>query len=398
MQRRGVETLAVLGLFVLLTVVATWPQALYLSSHAPPHQDVFFNMWRLRWFAHALITPSAHLFDANIFYPELRTLALSDAMIVEGIVAAPRVWAGVKPLLMQNLLLLGAMAASGAAMLRSRATSPAAAAPASSRASCSPLRRIASSTSATWSAVDQRGCHWHSGAAPHLRYRSWRQGLATGACFAAASVQHLLRHLPRDVDRARRGSADRSRSKVPCGHSCLLAAGGVLALVIGGAYARPYLLTRNRVGERPDRGSGHVQRPAVELSGGHADELALRTALEPGGGPERRLFPGAIPVMLAIVGLLQPPSRRVVAHLLLLVAAFEASLGFYGLSYPFLYTRVRPSRAPRGGATRGLRAHVPGGARGIWVSVARRAAGAGDALRHGAGVGARAAGGVPRAL
>ena len=113
---RGLETLSVLGLFGLLTIVATWPQARHLSSQAPLHQDVYFNMWRLRWFAHALVTPSAHLFDANIFYPELRTLALSDAMIVEGIAASPLVWAGTKPLLVQNLLVLGAMAASGAAM------------------------------------------------------------------------------------------------------------------------------------------------------------------------------------------------------------------------------------------------------------------------------------------
>ncbi|HEX9367477.1 MAG TPA: hypothetical protein VF921_12665, partial [Vicinamibacterales bacterium] len=116
MQSRGVQLLAALGLFALLTVAMTWPQALSLSSRATPHQDVYFNMWRLRWFAHALVTPSAHLFDANIFYPEPRTLALSDAMPVEGIVAAPLVWAGMKPVLVHNLLLLGAIAVSGVAM------------------------------------------------------------------------------------------------------------------------------------------------------------------------------------------------------------------------------------------------------------------------------------------
>ncbi len=116
MQRRGVQLLLALGLFAVLTVAMTWPQGLYLSSQAPPHQDVYFNMWRLRWFAHALVTPSARLFDANIFYPEPQTLAYSDAMLVEGVIAAPLLWAGMTPVLVHNLLLLGAIAASGAAM------------------------------------------------------------------------------------------------------------------------------------------------------------------------------------------------------------------------------------------------------------------------------------------
>ena len=116
MRRRVVRWLALSGCFALLTVVMTWPQALYLGSRATPHQDVYFNMWRLRWFAHALATPSARIFDGNIFHPEPRALAYSDAMLVEGAVAAPLLWAGVKPVLVHNLLLLGASAASGMAM------------------------------------------------------------------------------------------------------------------------------------------------------------------------------------------------------------------------------------------------------------------------------------------
>src|SRR5262249_34758713 len=84
-------------------------------SQAVPHQDVYFNMWRLRWFAHAIVTPSARLFDANIFFPETGTFALSDAMLVQGVVGAPLVWLRLAPVLVHNLLLLGAMALSGAA-------------------------------------------------------------------------------------------------------------------------------------------------------------------------------------------------------------------------------------------------------------------------------------------
>ena len=63
------------GLFVALTAAMTWPQALHLATHASMHKDVYFNMWRLEWFAHALTTQPARLFDANVFYPEKGTLA-----------------------------------------------------------------------------------------------------------------------------------------------------------------------------------------------------------------------------------------------------------------------------------------------------------------------------------
>ena len=45
---------AILVLFTALTVVMTWPQARYVATHASDHWDVYFNMWRLGWFAHAL--------------------------------------------------------------------------------------------------------------------------------------------------------------------------------------------------------------------------------------------------------------------------------------------------------------------------------------------------------
>src|SRR5688572_12225271 len=90
----------------------TWPQALVLKTHALDHQDVFFNLWRMRWVAHALSTSGADLFNANIFYPEQGVLAYSDAMLVEALFAAPLLWVGVPPVLVHNLLLLGAIVAS----------------------------------------------------------------------------------------------------------------------------------------------------------------------------------------------------------------------------------------------------------------------------------------------
>jgi hypothetical protein len=108
--------LAVTLFFMAATALMTWPQLRHLATHAPGHQDVFFNLWRLRWIAHALATSPASLFNGNQFYPEAGVLAYSDALLVEGFLAAPLLWLGLPPMLVHNLALLGAIVASGLGM------------------------------------------------------------------------------------------------------------------------------------------------------------------------------------------------------------------------------------------------------------------------------------------
>ncbi len=100
----------------LLTVVLTWPQAAQLGTAFAAHQDPYFSTWRIAWIAHALTTAPRHLFDGNILYPLPRTLAMSDATMVEGALGAPLFWAGLAGVTVYNLLLLGGIAASGVAM------------------------------------------------------------------------------------------------------------------------------------------------------------------------------------------------------------------------------------------------------------------------------------------
>ena len=61
--------------------------------------DPLMVTWVLAWVAHQLPRAPAHLFDANIFYPERNTLAYSETLLVPGIVAAPLHWLGVAPIL-----------------------------------------------------------------------------------------------------------------------------------------------------------------------------------------------------------------------------------------------------------------------------------------------------------
>ncbi len=358
MQRRGVQLLGALGLFALLTVAMTWPQALSLSSRATPHQDVYFNMWRLRWFAHALVTPSAHLFDANIFYPEPRTLALSDAMPVEGIVAAPLVWAGMKPVLVHNLLLLGAIAVSGVAMFalaRNLTGSRGAGIIAGIVFAFAPYRfehvMHMELQWAMWMPLAFLALH------RALDTGKWTYGLATGACVALqmlssiyygiflASLIALGTVLLIAADR----KALVPRALLP------LAAGGILAAAVCGAYAIPYLRVHDRVGDRSvDEVATYSARPSSYLTATPTNSVYGRLS-SPGEDAERRLFPGVIPVVLAIAGLLlRPPSRRAIIYLLLLAAAFEASLGFGGYLYAFLYHHVPAYRGLRAPARLGI--------------------------------------------
>jgi Dolichyl-phosphate-mannose-protein mannosyltransferase len=358
MPRRSVQLLAVSGLFIVLTAAMTWPQALDLSSVAPPHQDVYFNMWRLRWFAHALVTPSARLFDANIFYPEPRTLALSDAMFVEGIAGAPLLWAGMKPVLVHNLLLLGAMAGSGVAMFalaRYLTGSRAAGVIAGIVFAFAPYRvEHAMHMELQWAM-------WMPLAflALHRAFDTgrWKYGLATGACLALQMLSSIYYGIflaglvalgaalliPRDRE-------------VPFRRALMvLAAGAVLAIFVSAVYAIPYLRVHDQVGDRSNvEVVAYSARPSSYLVATPTNWLYGRAFASRGSG-ERRLFPGVIPLVLAVAGLLlRVPSRRAIVYLLLLVAAFETSLGFGGYAYTFLHDHVAAFRVLRAPARLGI--------------------------------------------
>src|SRR4029078_1672327 len=102
----GVTALAVVLFTAGMAVFITWPQALHMGTSIFSHHDPYFSIWRISWIAHALVTSPFHLFDANIFYSARGTLAFSDAMLLEGLVAAPLLWMHVSPVLVYNILLL----------------------------------------------------------------------------------------------------------------------------------------------------------------------------------------------------------------------------------------------------------------------------------------------------
>src|SRR5687768_17160574 len=328
----------------------TWPQALVLKTHAYDHQDVFFNLWRLRWIAHALSTSPADLFNGNIFEPERGVLAYSDAMLVEGVLAAPLLWAGVPPVLVHNLMLLGAIVASGVGIfvLARHLTGSAGGALAAGV-----IFAFAPYRFEHYMHMELQWTVWSPWAFWALQRTietaSIRFGLLTGLFLAlqmTSSVYYgvfLFVLLP--IVALLQLLTLRRRRLVPTGRALVL--GAALAALVSGVYSIPYTAASERVGTRPadqvkensaEPGDYRVATPTNVLYG----------SIDAGAN-ERRLFPGILPVLLALVGLLLvPPTIPAIAYLIGLVLAFELSLGANGLVYPLLYEYV--------GVFRGLRA------------------------------------------
>lgn len=355
---RGRDTLAASAVFLVLITLMMWPQVRHIADSAVEHQDVYFNMWRLHWFAHALTSSPARLLDGNIFYPEPRTLTYSDAMVVEGVIAAPLIWIGIPPVLLHNLMILGAIVASAAglfALVRYLTASRGAALLAGAIFALAPYRHEhimhMELQWTMWMPLAFLALH------RALDTGGLRHGLATGAAVALQMLSSIyygiflatliapcaLLLMVRD-----QGTTFR-RAIRP------LAAGGALALVICGLYALPYLRTRDVLGERPGpEVSTFSARPvsylvATPTNWLYGDVLARR------GRPERRLFPGALAALLATIGLLlRVPSRRQLVYVIALVAAFEMSLGFNGYLYSFLHEHVSAYRGLRAPARLGV--------------------------------------------
>lgn len=114
-RRWALELLGAAAVSLAITIVLTWPQALYPYKVAD-HFDPYFSVWRLGHIAHALRRWPIRLFDGNIFFPATNTLAYSDATLLQGLIAAPFFWAGISPTLTYNVLLFIGFVGSGVGM------------------------------------------------------------------------------------------------------------------------------------------------------------------------------------------------------------------------------------------------------------------------------------------
>jgi hypothetical protein len=339
-RRQALEALLVLGVFTFLTALTTYPQVLSLSTKVADHDDPLLSIWRLAWVAHQMPRDLAHLFDGNIFHPEQRTLAFTDAMLLPGVVAAPLHWLGVPNILIYNLVLLSGFVLSGAGMyllVRTLTASSGAAWLSGIVFAFSPYRF------AHFEHLELQLAFWMPLAlwAMHRTFETgrWKHGMLTGVLVAGQLLSSLYYGIFFGlylglVAGVLLLAQPSGRRLAP---ARALVAGAVLATAVSLPYAVPYYANRSVVGERP---AWEVLRysalPQDYLS---TPEQNLIYGWTAGwfGGPERHLFPGLLVLLLAMLAVSPPTRRPVFGYLAGLVFAFDASLGMNGYFYPWAY-------------------------------------------------------------
>jgi hypothetical protein len=103
--------------YFALAIALTYPLFFTMADHVPiiPIDNVL-NTWILAWDYHALATHPLRLFDANIFYPIRKTLTLSEHLLGDLPIFAPLMAVSGNPLLAANGVVFASFVLSATAM------------------------------------------------------------------------------------------------------------------------------------------------------------------------------------------------------------------------------------------------------------------------------------------
>jgi hypothetical protein len=339
-----------LGLFILFTAVFTWPQVIHPLS-VPANIDAYFNMWRVAWIAHQLPIDPAHLFDANIYYPQEKTLLLSDAVLLQALVGLPFIKLGVPVVLVTNALVFAGFVASGFGMfllVRELTGRGAAGVLGGIVFAFAPFRF-------------DHYFHLEMGWAQWMPLTLWmvhrtlasgrlKHGLLAGLLVALqgySSVYYLVflcaalviagPILISTAPAALRGRAMKS-----------LLLGALLSAVLLAPYFNAYRQAAERTGGRSRQEALHsyAAGPRHYLAA-MPTSLLYGSTMGTWGQHEKRLFPGVVVMLLVAVSLWPPFDRRRIGYALMLAFAVDISFAHRGLLLGWLYDHVFAFRGLR---------------------------------------------------
>lgn len=339
-------TLLALGTALLIS----WPQALHPAG-VVDHFDPYFSVWRLSHVAHALSRWPIRLFDGNIFHPASNTLAYSDATLLQGIVAAPLLWAGLSPTLVYNLVLLAGVVGSGCGMFVLARHLTGAVAPA--------LVAVVVFTALPYRVEHMMHLELQWAMFMPLALWSvhrtvetgrWRFGLLTGlllwlqflSCvyYGVFLCLTLVVFVPVLI-LVSNGSAWRTAAP-------RLLAGAAVGALLTLPYALRYVDASRELGGRNAVEIARYSARAVSYLATSGFNWLWGWTSDRWGAPELRLFPGLAAIALGVASLWHPRRRLVALYLIAMLVAVDMSLGPNGL----LYGRV----AVHVGALQGFRA------------------------------------------
>ena len=331
----------------------TWPSVLRLATHSVEHHDIFFNLWRIEWVRHALLTSPRDLFNGNQFYPERGVLAYSDAMMVESLIALPLLSAGLPAMLVHNLLLLGVIAASGIGMFvlaRYLWDNTHAAIVAGLIFAFAPYRFSHFMHMELQWAVWMPWAFWAMQRT--LDTGRLRYGLLTGLFMAlqlTSSIYYglFLAVILTTITAIQASAMGRRAVRA----LAALAAGALILAATALVYSGPYRQASARVGLRTTQEIRNYS--AVPSSYFRVPEGNRLLGRSRSSGTELNLYPGIVPLSLGLIALVaMRPTRITLAYAAGLALAVDFSLGINGLLYPHLQYHVAffkglraPSRA-----------------------------------------------------
>lgn len=337
-----------IGEFLLLTAgfsafvaVATWPQV------AQPYAvsdlgDPLFSIWRLMWITHEFPRNPLNIFNGNQFYPEPRTLTFSDPVLAPSLLFAALNVLGLHRIVAYNIVFLSGGVFSGVGMFYL-------------------VRALTGRRDAAWvsgaifAIYPYRVEHF---AHLELQMTMWmpivlwclhralasgsvRDGVATGAAFGLQLLSALYYGAFMMPYLAVIGGTlwlARGRPLKPLRG---LAAGAALAAIMFAPVAAVYLKTQSYMGHRPVGVVGFYGAVGPDYLKAHFRSFTYES-LADGARQERSLFPRVAPVVLAGVALWPPLSATRIAYVIALAMALEASFGFNGSIFRFLYDYVPP--------------------------------------------------------
>ncbi len=339
----------VAGLFVGLTLVMTWPQVTGLSTHVAAHHDSFFNIWRLASIARHLWHDPVDLFEGNIFFPAARTLAYSDPVLLQGVLAGPLLWIGMDQVLAYNLLVLASFVLSGlgAFLLVQHLTRQATAGVLAGIIYAFGFYRIDH-----YMHLELLWGQWMPFAllALHrtLEQGRLRDGLYTGMFVALqtlSSIYYAIFFVTTIIATAPIILLTRARG-IQVRTAGALLAGALFAITVATCYAQPLLANLDMTGGRAVDEVRRYSATAASYLAATADSVVYGWTQREFGGQETNLFPGLLPLALAALGV-WPPTRHRLMYGVILAFSVSATLGFNGPLYEVLYTWIAPYRSLR---------------------------------------------------
>lgn len=116
-MRNKRSSFTALVLFAILTILMTYPTVFHMGSGVKDLGDPLLNTWIMAWNAHKILDLDVKdYFDANIFYPHKRSLAYSEHLFTQSLIALPLLLITQNPVFAYNFCLLFSFLTSGVGM------------------------------------------------------------------------------------------------------------------------------------------------------------------------------------------------------------------------------------------------------------------------------------------